>query len=627
MKLIKPKAELLLQQPGLEGVYKQIELAGRTCYRSMDKITEDSAKPFVDRMIKSGHCYTGDSEVFTNKGWIKWVDYKDEDIAVINSNREFVGYEKPQNIIQYKYSGKFYEYPELGIKVTDKHTMFGVFRDSKHNFYKDFNYNKFTCDTAYKDNNGREKTLGERTFKVPTNCIKPTLTDPFYELVGFWLGDGCYNSSTVNKLTFHLKKQRKIDYLKDLCIKCNYIFEVKESNFYKVVNPNIGTLFNSKYYNQKGKTISEELTPIQIHSVIQGLINSDGGIGTNTKTITFTNTSKDIIDWLLRYAPLAGYNITNCGVCKYVDSKNPVYKVLFKTTQYIINNDSRKKDKKVIITLENNIDVYCVTVSTGLILVRGTNGQTSICGNCAMLEHGTVYLKIPVLDRTSYRIDSYIENPYSKARIGSMKTNPIYYYVTTNLRVLVEHNWMDDLQYICEPTEYHEKRYTFRLIISISVTRELNRHRVNSIAEQSTRYCNYSKDKFGGEVTFCIPQWIDEEELSKIGPYKRVIRKKDASSTEIWITSLLNAEEDYLELINQGWQPQHAREVLPLCTATEIIHTAYASDWRHFFDLRYFGKTGAPHPNMIELTSLMAKEADKYGIWNELCTENVEMAN
>lgn len=479
MKLIKPKAELLLQQPGLEGVYKQIELAGRTCYKSIDKITEDSAKPFVDRMINSGHCYTGDSEVLTNKGWVKWIDYKGDDIAVINSNREFVGYEKPQNIVQYKYSGKFYEYPELGIKVTDKHTMFGVFRDSKHNFYKDFNYNKFTCDTTYKDNNGREKTLGERTFKVPTNCIKPTLTDPFYELIGFWLGDGCYNNSTVNKLTFHLKKQRKIDYLKDLCIRCNYIFEVKESNFYKVVNPNIGTLFNSKYYNQKGKTISEELTPIQIHSVIQGLINSDGGIGTNTKTITFTSTSKDIIDWLLRYAPLAGYNITNCGVCKYVDSENPVYKVLFKTTQYIINNDSRKKDKKVIITFENNVDVYCVTVSTGLILVRGTNGQTSICGNCAMLEHGTVYLKISIPKKAWFKsvVDKYYGNPHSKVN-NTFDDYDYHYFITTNYRVLVENGWLDDLKYMCVPTEYHEKRYTFRLTTSIGVTRELNRHKL-----------------------------------------------------------------------------------------------------------------------------------------------------
>ena len=149
--------------------------------------------------------------------------------------------------------------------------------------------------------------------------------------------------------------------------------------------------------------------------------------------------------------------------------------------------------------------------------------------------------------------------------------------------------------------------------------------RVNSIAEQSTRYCNYSKDKFGNELTFCIPQWIDEKELSKIGPYKRVIRKKDASSTEIWITSLLNCEEDYLELINQGWKPQQAREVLSLCTATEAVYTAFVEDWQHFFDLRYFGKTGAPHPNMVELAGLMAKEADKYGIWKELCNENIEV--
>ena len=233
----------------------------------------------------------------------------------------------------------------------------------------------------------------------------------------------------------------------------------------------------------------------------------------------------------------------------------------------------------------------------------------------AMLEHGTVYLIIKWWH--IFKFFKYLLNPYSKIRR--------FKYITTNLRVIKEHNWNNDLKYICEPTEYHEKRYTFRVVTSIGVTREFNRHRVNSPAEQSTRYCNYSKDKFGNELTFCIPQWIDKEELSKIGPYKRVIRKKDASPTEIWITSLLNCEEDYLELINQGWKPQQAREVLPLCAATEAVYTAFASDWQHFFDLRYFGKTGAPHPNMVELAGLMAKEADKYGIWKELCNENIEV--
>ena len=224
----------------------------------------------------------------------------------------------------------------------------------------------------------------------------------------------------------------------------------------------------------------------------------------------------------------------------------------------------------------------------------------------AMLEHGTVYLIIKWWH--IFKFFKYLLNPYSKVRK--------FKYITTNLRVIKEHNWDNDLKYICEPTEYHEKRYTFGLTTSIGVTRELNRHRVNSIAEMSTRYCNYSKDKFGNEVTFCLPSWVSSSEYTEMTPDER-----------IFFRSCEHAEFDYLRLISKGWQPQQAREVLPLCTATEIIHTAYVSDWRHFFDLRYFGTTGAPHSNMVELTGLMAKEADKYGIWKELCNQNVEVAD
>ena len=230
----------------------------------------------------------------------------------------------------------------------------------------------------------------------------------------------------------------------------------------------------------------------------------------------------------------------------------------------------------------------------------------------AMLEHGTVYLKFKMDHEGIERCDKYYHTePYSRCHDDHK-----FYYITTNLRVLVENDWLDDLKYICEPTEYHEKRYTFRLTTSIGVTRELNRHRVNSIAEQSTRYCNYSKDKFGNEVTFCLPSWVSSPEYTEMNSEER-----------IFFRSCEHAEYDYLRLISKGWQPQQAREVLPLCTATEIIHTAFVSDWRHFFDLRYFGKTGAPHPNMVELASLMAKEASEHGIWNELCTENVEVAD
>ena len=266
----------------------------------------------------------------------------------------------------------------------------------------------------------------------------------------------------------------------------------------------------------------------------------------------------------------------------------------------------------------------------------------------AMLEHGTVYLTIPgesepdewgrVFPHTGK--GQYTYNKYSKINWENWWQEPVgaqkefcksiprsNMHITTNLRVLVENDWLDDLKYICEPTKYHEKRYTFRLITSIGVTRELNRHRVNSIAEQLTRYCNYSKDKFGGEVTFCIPNWLDLEEGSYdwkdyFGDYTWI--DLSCPIEDQFVAHLFTASKQYLELINQGWQPQQAREVLPLCTVTEIIHTAFVSDWRHFFDLRYFGKTGASHPNMVELAGLMAKEASEHGIWNELCNENVE---
>ena len=222
-------------------------------------------------------------------------------------------------------------------------------------------------------------------------------------------------------------------------------------------------------------------------------------------------------------------------------------------------------------------------------------------GHCSMLEHSTIYLKREVdYNDSSYNAFEafYEQNPYSKVVYDRGLC-----YVTTNLRNIIEHHLLEDLKYMCEPCEYHEKRYTFRCITSIGVTREMNRHRVNSIAEQSTRYCNYSKDKFNNQVTFCIPEWVHRSNITEKDDY---------------FESLKQAERSYLQLIQNGWQPQQAREVLPLSTATEIIHTAFASDWKHFFDLRLYGKTGTPHPNMKQLAELMKEEAEKANIWEDI---------
>ena len=256
----------------------------------------------------------------------------------------------------------------------------------------------------------------------------------------------------------------------------------------------------------------------------------------------------------------------------------------------------------------------------------------------AMLEQGTVYLKIPCnwLHRLTHigLCSKYIENPYSRTHAMyefldtpmphyTTSTNMVpYLAVTTNLRVLVENDWLEDLKYICEPTQYHEKRYTMKFITDRGVSHELVRHRVFSFAQESTRYCNYSKNKFGGEITFIIPSWlkdtiIDESTFS----YDTHIDKWQSSEdpvTSNFLQSIAWSEKNYLTLLQNGRTPQEARQVLPNALKTEVCMTGFASDWRFFFDLRYYGETGKPHPDMELLASKARSEFMKAGLWDNI---------
>ena len=227
----------------------------------------------------------------------------------------------------------------------------------------------------------------------------------------------------------------------------------------------------------------------------------------------------------------------------------------------------------------------------------------------AMLEHGTVYLKVNAYNNEiAYR---YKNNKYSKVvNIGTGESE--IYYITTNYRVLIENNWLNDLRwFIVEPTEYHEKRITSKFICDRGVSHELVRHRVFSFAQESTRYCNYSKDKFGNELTFIIPSWFktlkeasDEKLLqtySKEQVEKGMNRYYAVDNCENeWVISLLDQEVVYISLIDNGWTPQQARVILPNALKTEVVMTGFESDYTHFFELRC---AKAAHPDMQVLAN------------------------
>lgn len=220
-------------------------------------------------------------------------------------------------------------------------------------------------------------------------------------------------------------------------------------------------------------------------------------------------------------------------------------------------------------------------------------------GHGAMLEHGTVYLTMQYggpSRKESDAIEKYTKNKYSKCN----QDTDSRYYVTTNLRVLVENGWMDDLKYICEPTEHHEKRVCVRYTSDIHFYKDCTRHRVFSWAIESTRFCNYIKQKFGSSVSFITPIWLKEDEQ------------------EEFEEDLKTIESIYFKWINKGWQPQQAAYFLIQGTKAEIIMTGFASDYNHFFDLRSeIAKTGKPHPTVVELVEPLRQEFIKRGYINE----------
>lgn len=242
----------------------------------------------------------------------------------------------------------------------------------------------------------------------------------------------------------------------------------------------------------------------------------------------------------------------------------------------------------------------------------------------APLEHGTVYLK--VLKHSDWNdLDKYRFNKYSK-----YTESDNYAYVTTNLRVLFENGWMDDLKYWCEPTEYHEKRVEVRFTVDRFTGEEFLRHRAASFNRESTRYVLFTKEKFGGgSIKYIIPVWmLDETTMKEIDDHKdlsitdfckEVINEEeghgDMTDVLVWMFALKACEWSYCKLTNNfGWQAQQARTVLPCAISSPLIKTAFVSDWVHFFNLRALGTTGKPHPQAFELADPLMKEFIKRGL-------------
>lgn len=137
----------------------------------------------------------------------------------------------------------------------------------------------------------------------------------------------------------------------------------------------------------------------------------------------------------------------------------------------------------------------------------------------------------------------------------------------------------------------HEK-ISVRMVCDRGVTHEIVRHRVASYSQESTRYCNYQKDKFGSELTFIKPVFWEE----------------NSPQYQVWAETMQNIEKQYMKLIDMGASAQEARSILPNSLKTEIVVTMNLREWRHFFRLR---TAAASHPQMREIACMVLAEFQK----------------
>lgn len=169
--------------------------------------------------------------------------------------------------------------------------------------------------------------------------------------------------------------------------------------------------------------------------------------------------------------------------------------------------------------------------------------------------------------RTCYKSEDKITDESAKKFVAGL--------IKRNHEAMLEHSFLS-IRFICDR----------------GVSHELVRHRLASFAQESTRYCNYSQDKFGNELTFIKPLFLDE----------------DTNEYRVWEHAMKVAESDYMMMLNAGRTAQEARSILPNSIKTEVVMSTNYREWRHFFKLRAARATGPAHPQMEEITRPLLEE-------------------
>lgn len=392
--------------------------------RELTQEKRDRIPKLIDMLWMNGHeCYDDKTEVLTKRGWIYFKDLKKKDyICAVNPDTLKYNFEIPSRIVSYDYDDKMYRGESLGLdfSVTKNHRIFcSQKRKSDGSDYG----KEWEIQTSEEVSGKSRKYLTSITSNNTT-----VLNENFAKLLGFFIGDGYASSKT--RISFHIKKKRKIEYLKS--ITGDDLEEQKGNSF--VINNTDFNFINC--YNID----NEKIIPFDIYSlsdedfdnILDGLLKSDGSYKNRGNfEYTFTNQSDSLIEQLFILCPLHGYRITEIRKTKsgYGDTWSRCFTINKKTVAEICNQPSRKIGLDYWQHYKGK--VYCATVSTGLMLVR-RNNRPVVSGNTPF-EKGTVHFLVDT------EIASHIH--LLKHRISSMNAESARYKELKEDKFYIPEDW------------------------------------------------------------------------------------------------------------------------------------------------------------------------------------------
>jgi len=557
MRLTVPSFEIRTPDSVITSWCRDIEEAGRTCYKSEDKITGDSADAFVRKIVRSGHhsvlehaslsvrfimdrgcCYDEETEVLTKNGWRYFRDVDFTDTFACLDDDDNLCWHRASDKQVYRYRGELlrFESTMIDLLVTPNHKMWVFDYDKRSDKTRTWKF--LRADELANNRYKFRKNAGWNALDIPEVVVPPHPTKyhqypsvtykdgqihDLFELLGLWVADGSYNrgymSGSQTNIIITQTKHDGIHRINELCDRLDLAVRW---------NGNSAHIDNLRLYNfvvslfgDKPKTFSayvprliKEASASQIQSFLNGVVLGDGTVHKDNKHIAIYSSSKKFVDDLQELYLKVGLSAS-------------------------IRTDDRKD--------------YCI---------NGVSGQSLA---------------------TKYIVS--VHQPNSVVTLLNKKC-------AKNFGTPVEYDG-----YVYCVTVPHHRLYVRRNGKSCwcGNSHELVRHRLCAFSQESTRYCDY----VDGHTEFIIPEWCDDLMAGEYVPGYFTTHPPFESDSYTWFHAMLAAESTYKSLRNtNGWAAQKARSVLPNSLKTEVVTTSNLREWRHILTLR---TSRAAHPQIREV--------------------------